>query len=129
MQWLPKVNKWRLNERHYGELTGRSKKMIGNLYGQDQLKKWRRGFDVLPPKASSYSFSYPGNDHRRTKCVKDLRISFRETFCRSIEARKFQINRKFPKSESLKMCMGRTIPFYTQKIVPEAVAKGKRVLI
>ena len=118
-----------MNERHYGKLTGRSKKMIGNIYGQDQLKRWRRGHDIPPPKASSYSFSYPGNDYRRTKYVKDLRISFTESLCRSIEARELQIHRKFPKSESLKMCMERTIPFYTQKIVPEAVAKGKRVLI
>lgn len=129
MQWLPLVKSWRLNERHYGELTGRSKKMVGNIYGQDQLKKWRRSFDIPPPKASSYSFTYPGNDYRRTKYVKDLRISMTETFCRSIEARRLQIHRKFPKSESLKTCMQRTIPFYTQKIVPEAVEKGKRVLI
>lgn len=128
-QWLPLIKSWRLNERHYGDLTGKSKKMIGNLYGQEQLKKWRRGFNIPPPKSSSYSFSYPGNDYRRAKYVKDLRISLTETICRSIEGRKFQIHRKFPKSESLKMCMDRSIPFYTQKIVPEAVAKGKRVLI
>lgn len=102
-QWIPLVKSWRLNERHYGALTGRSKKMVGNIYGQDQLKKWRRGFDIPPPKASSYSFSYPGNDYRRIKYVKDLRISLTETFCRSIEARELQIHRKFPKAESLKM--------------------------
>jgi len=129
MAWLPIVKSWRLNERHYGALTGKSKKMVGNIYGEAQLKKWRRGFAIRPPPASSYSFSYPGNDYRRTKYVKDLRISFSETLNRSIEQRKFQIHRKFPKSESLKDCMARTIPFYTEKIVPEAVAKGKRVLI
>lgn len=128
-QWLPIVKSWRLNERHYGALTGKSKKMIGNIYGQEQLKKWRRGFDIAPPPSSSYSFHYPGNDYRRTKYVKDLRISFTETFTRSLEAKKLVIHRKFPKSESLKMCMERTIPFYTQKIVPEAVDQGKRVLI
>jgi len=127
--WVPLIKSWRLNERHYGSLTGKSKKMIGNIYGQEQLKKWRRGFDIPPPKASSYSFSYPGNDYRRTRYVKDLRISFTETFCRSVEARKLEVHRKFPKSESLKMCMARTIPFYTERIIPEAVAKGKRVLI
>jgi len=96
--WVPLIKSWRLNERHYGSLTGKSKKMIGNIYGQEQLKKWRRGFDIPPPKASSYSFSYPGNDYRRTRYVKDLRISFTETFCRSLEARKLEVHRKFPKS-------------------------------
>lgn len=127
--WLPVVKSWRLNERMYGALTGKSKKMIANIYGEDQLKKWRRGFTIRPPPVSSYSFSYPGNDLRKIKYVKDLRISWTETFCRSIEKRQFQVHRKFPKAESLKDCMDRSIPFYTQRIVPEAVNKGKRVLI
>jgi len=129
MTWLPVIKSWRLNERHYGALTGKSKKMVGNIYGEDQLKKWRRGFNIPPPKTSSFSFEYPGNDYKRTKYVSDIRISFSETLFRSIEAKKFQLHRKFPKSESLKMCMDRSIPFYTERIVPEAVAKGKRVLI
>lgn len=112
-----------------GKLTGQSKKMVGNIYGQDQLKKWRRSYHIPPPKSSSYSFSYPGNDYRRAKYAKDLRISVTETFCRSIEARSFELHRKWPKAESLKMCMQRSIPFYTKKIVPEAVNKGKRVLV
>jgi hypothetical protein len=78
---------------------------------------------------SSYSLSYPGNDYKRTKYVKDLRISLTETINRSIEAKSLQIHRKFPKTESLWDCMQRSIPFYTQRIVPEAVDKGKRVLI
>lgn len=127
--WLPIVKSWRLNERMYGALTGKSKKMVANIYGEDQLKKWRRGFTIRPPPVSSYSFSYPGNDYRKIKYVKDLRISWTETICRSIEKREFQIHRKFPKTESLKDCMDRSIPFYTERIVPEAVDKGKRVLI
>ena len=112
-----------------GALTGKSKKMIANIYGEDQLMKWRRGFTIKPPPTSSYSLSYPGNDYRRTKYVKDIRISLRETLFRSLEQRRIQIHRKFPKSESLKTCMDRSIPFYTERIVPEAVNKGKRVLI
>lgn len=92
-------------------------------------KKWRRGFKIQPPKVSSYSLNYPGNDYKRTKYVKDLPISLSETINRSIEARKFQIHRQFPKAESLHNCMQRSIPFYTQRIVPEAVNKGKRVLV
>lgn len=43
----------------YGALTGQSKQMIANKYGEDQLKKWRRGFKVQPPAVSSYSLNYP----------------------------------------------------------------------
>ncbi|KAL3775441.1 hypothetical protein ACHAWO_000671 [Cyclotella atomus] len=127
--WLPMVKSWRLNERMYGGLTGKSKQMIANEYGDAQLKKWRRGFKIRPPPVSSYSFNYPGNDYKRTKYVKDIPISLSETINRSIEARKFQVHRKFPKTESLWDCMQRSIPFYTQRIVPEAVNKGKRVLV
>ena len=127
--WVPLIKSWRLNERMYGALTGKSKQMIANEYGEDQLKKWRRGFKIKPPPVSSYSLSYPGNDYKRTKYVRDLRISLSETINRSWEARKLQIHRKFPKSESLHLCMKRSIPYYTQRIVPEAVDKGKRVLI
>mmetsp|Transcript_38646 Transcript_38646/g.116058 ORF Transcript_38646/g.116058 Transcript_38646/m.116058 type:complete len:568 (-) Transcript_38646:1121-2824(-) len=129
LSWIPVVKSWRLNERMYGALTGKSKKMIANIYGEDQLKKWRRGFTIQPPPTSSYSLSYPGNDYRRTKYVKDIRVSFRETLFRSWEQRKFQLHRKFPKTESLKDCMDRSIPFYTERILKEAVGKGKRVLI
>lgn len=127
--WLPLVKSWRLNERHYGDLTGKSKKMVANIHGEAQLKKWRKGYKIRPPPVSSYSIDYPGNAKRRIKYVKDLRISFTETVCRSIEGRKLSIHRKFPKTESLFDCMNRSIPFYTERIVPEAVAKGKRVLI
>ena len=103
--WLPMVKSWRLNERMYGALTGKSKQMIANEYGEDQLKKWRRGFKIQPPPVSSYSLNYPGNDYRRTKYVKDLRVSLSETINRSLEAKKFQIHRKFPKTESLWDCV------------------------
>jgi 2,3-bisphosphoglycerate-dependent phosphoglycerate mutase len=127
--WLPIVKSWRLNERMYGALTGKSKNMIANIYGEDQLKKWRRGYSIRPPPTSSYSMSYPGNDERRAKHFKDLPISLKETVNRSIENRKLSIHRKFPKTESLKDCMDRSIPFYTERIQREAVDKGKRILI
>jgi len=127
--WLPLIQSWRLNERHYGALTGKSKKMASNIHGEEQLKKWRKGYTIRPPPVSSYSFHYPGNDVRRTRYVADLRISLSETLFRSVVERRFAVHRKFPKTESLKDCMDRSIPFYTEKIVPEAVGKGKRVLI
>jgi 2,3-bisphosphoglycerate-dependent phosphoglycerate mutase len=106
---LPMIKSWRLNERMYGALTGKSKAMVANEYGEEQLTKWRRGFKIRPPPVSSYSLNYPGNDYSRTKYVKDLRISFSETFNRSWEERKFKIHRKFPKHESLHDCMQRSV--------------------
>lgn len=63
------------------------------------------------------------------KYLKDLRFSVSESLIRSIERKEFSIHRKFPKSESLKDCMDRTIPYLTETILPESVEKGKRVLI
>lgn len=126
--WLPIIKSWRLNERMYGDLTNLSKKMIAQKYGADQLIRWRRGYAIRPPKVSSFSPNYPGNSPR-SKHIKDLRISYSESLIRSVEQRKLVLHRKFPKTECLKDCMARTIPFFTERIIPEAVNKGKRVLI
>mmetsp|Transcript_42727 Transcript_42727/g.100322 ORF Transcript_42727/g.100322 Transcript_42727/m.100322 type:complete len:608 (+) Transcript_42727:639-2462(+) len=127
--WIPTIKTWRLNERMYGALTGLSKRMVKQRYGEKQFKMWRRGYDVRPLKASSFSPSYPGNDKRYVKYLRDARISLSETIIRSVEARLLVVHRKFPKSESLRDCMDRTIPFYVRRIVPDAVERGKRVLI
>jgi 2,3-bisphosphoglycerate-dependent phosphoglycerate mutase len=149
------IKSWRLNERMYGELTGLSKQMVKQRHGETQFKQWRRGFSTPPPHVSSFSQHYPGNDARYTKYLNDVRWSLRETAIRSIEKGRLTFHRKFPKSESLKDCMDRksackslmavfvgvshthsvyslvigTIPFFTERIVPEAVSQGKRVLI
>jgi 2,3-bisphosphoglycerate-dependent phosphoglycerate mutase len=127
--WLPLVKSWRLNERMYGALTGKSKRQIEAEYGGEQLKIWRRGYEVRPPPVSVYSPSYPGNDRRRAKHFAELPVSIKETFFRSLEGRKFAVHRKFPRAESLKCCMERTIPFYSSHIGPDAVDRGKRVLV
>jgi 2,3-bisphosphoglycerate-dependent phosphoglycerate mutase len=127
--WLPIVKTWRLNERMYGQLTGLSKQMVKQRHGEQQFKAWRRGYRTAPPKVSSFSQHYPGNDPRYQKYLTDLRFSFRESIIRSIESGKPTPARKLPKSESLKDCMDRTIPFFKERIVPEAINQGKRVLI
>lgn len=127
--WLPIIKSWRLNERMYGDLTGLSKAMVKQRHGADQFQAWRRGYAVKPPPVSSFSPQYPGNDIRYTKYLKDVRFSISETIIRCIESRKFSLHRKLPKSESLKDCMDRTIPYFTEQIMPEAIGKGKRVLI
>lgn len=126
--WLPTIKTWRLNERMYGDLTNMSKKMIAQKYGEAQLKKWRRGYTIRPPPVSSFSTNYPGNG-RRSKYIQDVRYSVSESIIRSLEKRKLVLHRKLPKTECLKDCMDRTVPFFTEKIIPEAVNKGKRVLI
>lgn len=125
--WIPLVKSWRLNERHYGQLTGLSKKMIAQIHGEDQFKKWRRGYAQRPPPVSSFSTYYPGNDDRYVKYVTDLEVSFRESLVRTFADGRLTIARKLPKCESLKDCMDRTIPFYTQIIAP--VARRRNVLI
>ena len=127
--WLPVIKSWRLNERMYGALTGMSKKGIAEKFGDAQLKSWRRGYAVQPPPVNSFSTNYPGNDDRYFKYVTDLRVSFTESLMRSISKGRFEIHRKFPKTESLRDCMTRTIPFYTNEIVPNGVSKGKCVLV
>jgi 2,3-bisphosphoglycerate-dependent phosphoglycerate mutase len=127
--WLPMIKTWRLNERMYGALTGLSKQMVKQRHGEKQFKAWRRGYTTRPPPVSSFSQHYPGNDRRYVKYLNDVRFGLRESAIRSIELGRPTVHRKLPKAESLKDCMDRTIPFFTEKIIPEAVDQGKRVLI
>ena len=127
--WIPIVKSWRLNERMYGDLTGKSKAMIARVYGEKQLKTWRRGFKNKPPPVNPFSQYYPGNDRKYQKYMNDLRYSVSESILRSIANQRPTLSRKFPKTESLHCCMKRTIPYLTNVIIPEAVDQGKRVLI
>jgi len=127
--WLPIIKTWRLNERMYGKLTGLSKTMVAQRHGKSQFVNWRRGYHHRPPKVSSFSPFYPGNDIRYVKYVRDVRISLRESFIRSMDSQKLCMHRKLPKTESLKDCMERTIPYFQHHIVPEAIERNKRVLI
>jgi 2,3-bisphosphoglycerate-dependent phosphoglycerate mutase len=113
----------------YGSLTGFSKQMIKQQYGEKQFKKWRRGYDTRPPPISSFSVHYPGNDDRYVKYINDIRPSFSESLIRSLSHRRVEIHKKFPKTESLKDCMERTIPYFRNVILPGSIAKGKNVLI
>ena len=126
--WLPIIKSWRLNERMYGALTGLSKKMVAQRHGPTKFKAWRRGYKTRPPRISSFSQGYPGNDPRYSR-LSDVRLSLGETLIRSVEAGKLQVHRKLPKTESLKDCMERTIPYFRDNIVPNAINQGKRVLI
>ena len=101
--WLPVVKDWRLNERHYGGLTGLDKAETAAKHGDDQVKIWRRSFDVPPPPLESGS-PYDLSSDRRYAGI------------------------KVPATESLKDTIARVLPYWETRIAPELRA-GKRVLI
>ncbi len=104
--WIPEFKHWRLNERHYGALTGQDKKRAVEEFGAEQVHLWRRSYDVPPPKVGLQSPDYPGLDPRYAH------ISAAE----------------MPRGECLKDVLARVLPYWDDVIVPELVA-GRRVLI
>jgi 2,3-bisphosphoglycerate-dependent phosphoglycerate mutase len=104
--WVPVIRHWALNERHYGGLQGLDKGETAAKFGDDQVKIWRRSFDVPPPALTKDDERYPGNDRR----YKDL-----------TEA-------QLPLNESLKETIARFVPYWNETITPE-VKSGKNILI
>ncbi|WP_349678244.1 2,3-diphosphoglycerate-dependent phosphoglycerate mutase [Fibrobacter sp. UBA2449] len=104
--WLPVVKSWKLNERHYGDLQGKNKSEAAEKFGEEQVKIWRRSFDVKPPVLDD-------DDERSAKkqpMYRDIDPSF------------------LPQNESLETTIARVIPFYLEEIKPQMKA-GKRVVI
>lgn len=101
--------------------------MIAQLHGEDRFREWRRSYRVRPPRASSFSPQYPGNDDRYQRYVNDVRYSFGESIIRTISARQLVMARKVPHTESLKDCMDRTIPYFEEVIGPSL--ENRTVLI
>jgi 2,3-bisphosphoglycerate-dependent phosphoglycerate mutase len=101
--WLPVEKDWRLNERHYGGLTGLDKAETAAKHGDDQVKVWRRSFDVPPPIADADS-----------------------PFDLTRDRRYFGID--IPRAESLKDTIDRVLPYWQSRIAPDLKC-GKRVLI
>jgi 2,3-bisphosphoglycerate-dependent phosphoglycerate mutase len=103
LAWLPVARDWRLNERHYGALTGLNKAETAKLHGEAQVKIWRRSYDVPPPplEGGAHDFS------------KDRRYAGVE---------------KLPRAESLKSTLERVLPYWNQAIAPDLRA-GKNLII
>ncbi|MFM5915059.1 2,3-diphosphoglycerate-dependent phosphoglycerate mutase [Chakrabartia godavariana] len=101
--WLPVEKDYRLNERHYGGLTGLDKAETAAKHGEDQVKIWRRSFDVPPPPME------PGSAFDLSKDRRYAGITV-------------------PATESLKDTIARVLPYWEGRIAPELKA-GKRVLI
>ena len=104
--WLPVVKSWKLNERHYGALQGLNKSETAQKYGEDQVKIWRRSFDVKPPELDD-------SDERSAK---------KQAMYRDVDPS------LLPKNESLETTIGRVIPYFEEIIKPDMKA-GKRVII
>jgi len=101
--WLPVTKDWRLNERHYGGLTGLNKQEMIDKVGAEQVKIWRRSFDIPPPPLPSDS-PYDVSRDRRYEGI------------------------AVPDTESLKDTIARALPYYGAEIAP-ALRAGKRVLV
>ncbi|HET7039724.1 MAG TPA: 2,3-bisphosphoglycerate-dependent phosphoglycerate mutase, partial [Gemmatimonadales bacterium] len=64
LMWIPVIRSWRLNERHYGALQGLNKAETAARHGEDQVKIWRRSYDIPPPPLSKDDERYSGRDPR-----------------------------------------------------------------
>lgn len=104
------INKtWRLNERHYGGLTGLNKSETAAKYGEEQVQIWRRSFDIPPPAMEK--------DHQYYEVItKDPRYAGDPK------------PEEFPMFESLKLTIERTLPYWNNVIVPQ-LKEGKRIII
>jgi 2,3-bisphosphoglycerate-dependent phosphoglycerate mutase len=106
--WLPVQRHWRLNERHYGALQGLDKKETSEKFGADQVKLWRRSYDVPPPPVDRSSPEHPANDPSgRYRLLPDAVL---------------------PASECLHDVVLRALPYWFDVIVPQLRA-GLDVLI
>lgn len=104
--WLPVIRHWRLNERHYGALQGLNKAETAAKHGEEQVKIWRRAYDIPPPPLEETDERYPGKDRRYAELSKG----------------------ELPLTESLKDTVARFVPYWLDTIAPQVKA-GKRVLI
>ncbi len=105
-EWLPVVKTWRINERHYGALQGLNKSETSKKMGEEQVKIWRRSFDVMPPALEESDDRNPANQEPyRNVDKKDL-----------------------PLTESLKETIERALPYFNEYIKKDML-DGKRVLI
>ena len=104
LDWLPVEKSWRLNERHYGALTGLNKTETAEKHGEDQVKVWRRSYDTPPPPLA------PGGEFDFTK------------------DRRYAGVADLPATESLKTTLERVLPYWEGAIAPDLKA-GKNLIV
>ncbi len=106
LMWIPIEHDWRLNERHYGALQGLNKAQTAAKYGEQQVKLWRRSYDIRPPALEETDPRYPGKDPRYKNLSKQ----------------------QIPLTECLKDTVERFLPCWHELIAP-SIRSGKQVLI
>ena len=106
LMWIPVQNSWRLNERHYGALQGLNKAEMAVQYGDEQVRLWRRSYDVPPPPLELDDPRHPRFDPRYA----------------GVDAA------ELPRSEALKHTVARFLPYWHETIAP-SIRDGRRVLI
>ncbi|NLL37823.1 MAG: 2,3-diphosphoglycerate-dependent phosphoglycerate mutase [Fretibacterium sp.] len=106
LMWIPIRHSWKLNERHYGALQGLDKAETASKYGDDQVKIWRRSYDVPPPLLEKGDKRSPAEDPRYAALSPS----------------------EIPVGECLANTVTRVVPYWQQEIVPE-IRAGKRIII
>ncbi len=106
LMWIPVHRSWRLNERHYGALQGLNKAETAAKHGEDQVKVWRRSYDIPPPELETSDARHPGHDPR----YKTLTPA------------------QLPKTECLKDTVERFLPYWHETIAP-MVKSGQKVIV
>lgn len=104
--WIPVHKSWRLNERHYGALQGLDKAQTAALHGDDQVKIWRRSYDIPPPPMALDDPGHPAKDRRYAGLDRNA----------------------LPATESLATTLERVLPYWHDAIAPSLKA-GKDVLV
>ena len=105
-EWLPVIKTWRLNERHYGALQGLNKAETAEKYGEDQVKKWRRSYDIPPPALDA------GDERNPARQIQYSAVDPKD----------------LPLTESLKDTVARAVPYFEAEIKPRML-DGERVII
>jgi len=104
--WIPVIRNWRLNERHYGALQGLNKAETALKFGEDQVKIWRRSYDIQPPFLDKNDERYPGKDPRYADLTEN----------------------ELPLTECLKDTVARFVPYW-EGTITNSIKQGKKVLI
>ena len=106
LMWIPVYRSWRLNERHYGALQGLNKAETAAQHGEDQVKIWRRSYDIPPPALTPDDPRHPSRDRRYSELPPS----------------------EMPLTESLKDTVARFLPYWHETIAPQ-IRSGRKVLI
>src|SRR5512137_537588 len=105
LDWIPVIRAWQLNERHYGALQGLNKAEMAAKFGEDQVKIWRRSYDVPPPALDLNDERHPRFDPRYAELKPE----------------------QLPSTESLKITLERVLPYWHSNLTP-VIKSGKKVL-